>query len=286
MNFTQAAEAAVMTEAQAVDKARGGDPTALYYVQSYHKIRTAVGFAGMALPFILVIGWGAYIHGWDIFRGRFGLQGSLSAYYHTGMRDFFVSILVVVGVLLVTYKLANEAPDNRLGTAAGIMALGVAFIPTAINEDKQPNAQLTAIQDWLGEEFSKWLHYGFAIGFIVLLARICLFFAELERKKQEEHLDSPQQWMTSAKWSTVHRLAAYIIFIVLVIVGASQLFKIGEGYSILVGEAVATIAFGVSWFVKGLDLKVLKADSQQVQGSPEAVAVDIPAGAGAHSGQD
>jgi hypothetical protein len=51
----------------------------------YLTLRRTVGILGIALPFVLILG------GWIVFKTS--LQGSLSAYYHTGMRDVFVGIL-------------------------------------------------------------------------------------------------------------------------------------------------------------------------------------------------
>ena len=52
---------------------------------SYLEFRRAIGILGMALPFILLIG--------GFIFGNNSLQYSLSHYYHTNMRDFFVGLL-------------------------------------------------------------------------------------------------------------------------------------------------------------------------------------------------
>jgi hypothetical protein len=71
--------------------ARTGPKLQDHMLGTYHSLRLGIFFAGLALPFALWL-----IGGW---RGV-GLQGSMSAYYWTPMRDVFVGVLVAVGFLL------------------------------------------------------------------------------------------------------------------------------------------------------------------------------------------
>ena len=97
--------------------------------------RTAIGALGVALPPVLVF--------WPKVEG---IQTSISAYYYTGMRDWFVGTLWVIGVFLFFYRyrprLAVQPPspmpsvrsgraDAYLGKIAGVSALCVALFPTA-----------------------------------------------------------------------------------------------------------------------------------------------------------
>lgn len=95
--------------------------------------RTAVGVIGFVLPPALVT-WGA----------AKGLQNSLSAYYYTAGRDWFVGTLWVIGVFLIFYKYTSLGSPGRsryrsirtgeadayLGKFAGIGAVLVALVPT------------------------------------------------------------------------------------------------------------------------------------------------------------
>jgi hypothetical protein len=56
-------------------------------------------------------------------------QGSISAYYYTPVRAFFVGALVAIGVALVSLKGNNEVEDVLLNLA-GAFAPAVAFVPT------------------------------------------------------------------------------------------------------------------------------------------------------------
>lgn len=268
--MTTSAEQAEQAEAEAVLQADKGDDVALRYVKSYHLIRTFVGGLGFALPFILAIGW-------RLLRGEWDWQGSLSAYYHTGVRDGFVGILGVVGILLWTYKVGTRKVDNQLSTFAGIMAIGVALIPTGVPENsgatpttlqqrmdafgirQWERLQLDRLPTWLHTDagLSQIIHFTFAILFISSLIIICLFFARAEMNPDLERFNNSRGRRDPRFWYWVHRAAAAVIFAAAIGIVITQAFSFWEKYSILIGEAVAIWAFGISWFVKGLDAKVL-----------------------------
>lgn len=93
----------------------------------------AIGVLGVALPPTLVI--------WAISEG---IQGSISAYYYTSGRDWFVGTLWVIGVFLIFYQFKPQDPKKRrsqdpvqsgfadaaLGKLAGVSAVLVALLPT------------------------------------------------------------------------------------------------------------------------------------------------------------
>ncbi len=63
------------------------------HTYSYMTLRKAVGWIGLLLPFVLMLG------GYFIFKGKF-VESSISYYYHTGMRDVFVGALCAVALFL------------------------------------------------------------------------------------------------------------------------------------------------------------------------------------------
>jgi hypothetical protein len=96
--------------------------------------RTAIGVLGVALPPALLI--------WAVNQG---VQGSLSAYYYTAGRDWFVGTLCIIGVFLIFYQYRPQHPelakshrpairsgraDAYLGKCAGAAAVLVALLPT------------------------------------------------------------------------------------------------------------------------------------------------------------
>jgi hypothetical protein len=98
------------------------------------KYRTAIGVLGVALPPALLV--------WAIDQG---VQSSISAYYYTAGRNWFVGTLWVIGVFLIFYQYRPQRPelatsrrpivqsgraDAYLGKCAGIAAVLVALLPT------------------------------------------------------------------------------------------------------------------------------------------------------------
>ena len=88
---------------------------------SYLGLRKAIGFIGVFLPLVLVLG--------KIFIEGTGIQGSISAYYYTVMRDVFVGSLCAIGVFLMSYR--YQKYDTVAAILAGIFAVAVAVFPTA-----------------------------------------------------------------------------------------------------------------------------------------------------------
>ena len=113
------------------------DPAVLYAV-SYLVTRAIIGILGVLLPVAFIIGE-AYL------SGSVKVRGSLSAYYHTSMRDVFVAGLCVIGFFLITY-LSGETKtrDFRLSLLAGVAVLFVVFFPTK-RPDLAPDAPLCGV---------------------------------------------------------------------------------------------------------------------------------------------
>lgn len=197
---------------------------------SYLWLRKLTGLLGVVLPFVLAIG-AAVISGLDI-------QDSVSAYYHTVMRDVFVGILFAIAVFMFTYQ-GYDRQDNFVGNVACFGAMGVALFPVA------PAAGGTALQETLGV-----LHYLSATVFFLMLAWFSLV---LFRKT------NPAVPPTAEK---LRRNRVYFVcgVIILSAIGMIAVLKLTPGLqdSVLLTddpvfwlEALAVTAFGFSWLVKG-----------------------------------
>jgi hypothetical protein len=221
------------------------DPNVLYAL-SYLVSRAVIGILGIVLPFVFIVGEAAFL------RGGVHVRGSLSAYYHTSMRDLFVAGLCVTGFFLATY-LSGEPKtwDFRLSLLAGLAVLGVVFFPTT-RPDLLPDAPrcgatpmppgCSAIQQQLGEKAVAGVHFTFAAVFILSLAGICFVFAGRE---------------TGRMRATV-RLCGVAIVAAVVWAAAGGLLKKGtiwELTPLYVGEVVSVWAFGLAWLLKARDLR-------------------------------
>jgi hypothetical protein len=210
------------------------------YVRSFLFMRAAVGLLGLALPFVLVLIDGL------AFDGHPFPRGSLSAYYYSGMREVFVGMLSAIAVFLITYKITEANLDNAFSILAGLGAVGVALFPTGA----PANAELTPLQEWWGESLVKGIHYWATGQFIVSAAVISVFFGVRERARAPHGKLPPVFW-----WGFHWVCAAAIALAVLWIAGTAILG--GPRYSVLIGEVVAVLAFGISWLMKGAELDIL-----------------------------
>jgi hypothetical protein len=197
-------------------------------VFSYLALRRAIGYLGIGLPFALVLGA-------LVLQGA-GLEPSISDYYYTIMRNVFVGTLCAIGVFLMSYH-GYERADDIAGDLACIFAVGVALFPTVPDHDP------THLQVMIG-----YVHYGFAAAFFLTLAYFCLC---LFRKTDPVKPMTPRKIIRNR----VYTACGYIILAciaLLAIYGAFlQNTSMAEVKPVFWLEAIAVIAFGASWLVKG-----------------------------------
>jgi hypothetical protein len=223
------------------------DPRVLY-ARSYLLIRTVVGVIGILLPLAFILGEAFFL------RAGVHVRGSISAYYHTSMRDVFVGGLCVVGLLLITYMAEQrKRPDFWLSLVAGIAVLGVVFFPTARPNvpDEAPlcgatpePAGCSPVQQWLGETLVATIHFGCAVVFILSLAAICFYFAYRERTGGN----------SGAAW--FQRICACVIVaaVLWAVIGGVREWDLRELTPLYVGEVASIWAFGASWLFGSRDL--------------------------------
>jgi uncharacterized membrane protein len=196
---------------------------------SYMTLRRLVGFLGIALPFVLVIG------GWLIFG--VGQQSSISSYYYTPMRNVFVGTLCVIGFFLLSYR-GYERKDNIAGNLACLFAVGVALFPTAPDANVSPRAAI------IGH-----VHLTFAAAFFATLIyfSLCLF-----TKTAPDARPTRQKLRRNAMYKACGYVMAVCMLTILAITlipGARQALQAYA--SVFWLEGLAVIAFGISWLTKG-----------------------------------
>ncbi len=133
-----------------------------HITQTYVSLRLGMAILAFSLPVMLVL--------WSMLNGE-TLLPSISAYYHTPMRDLFVGTLVAVGACLYLYKGFSDR-ENKALNCAGIFAVAVAFIPTCIPDlgimtDEMCNEGARCVM--------KWLHRISAFLFFIPVAYVCSF---------------------------------------------------------------------------------------------------------------
>src|SRR5256885_9844414 len=105
-----------------------------YLVISYLSLRKAIGFIGLFLPFVLVLG--------KILFDSAGLETSISAYYYTKVGNVFVGSLCAIGTFLMSYR-GFDLKDQVAGKLGGLFAVTVALFPTSPKD--VPSATWTSI---------------------------------------------------------------------------------------------------------------------------------------------
>jgi hypothetical protein len=187
-------------------------------VISYLLLRKTVGWIGMLLPFVLIVGNVAM---------SASRPDSMSGYYYTPMRNVFVGALCALGVFLIAYDGYDDV-DRWITNIAGLCAIGVAFCPTT------PSGPASAGQNIVGD-----FHVAFAMCTFTALGLMALRFAKGRQTRLE---------------TGAYRVCGVVIFACVVLAGASNFLpsSVFANWPVLfILEAMAVVAFGISWFVKG-----------------------------------
>ena len=198
----------------------------------HDEYRMAIGVLGVGLPVALLALSGT-------------VQGSISAYYHTPVRDWFVGTLWVIGVFLFFYRYepqnGGQAKSTRpsvrsgfadavLGKLAGISAVGVALFPT-------PRPMGTSAEP----QVIGWIHGLSAAVLFACLAGFPLVLFSQSRDRVR-----------------FYQVCGWTMVTCLLVLGAHALAPDGIRETlapfrlVLVLEWVMIWAFGFSWFAKGL----------------------------------
>ncbi|SFQ68562.1 hypothetical protein [Hymenobacter arizonensis] len=205
---------------------------------SYQALRKIVGMLGIAFPVGLVLG--SIVLGsceWS------DIQGSISGYYHTVMRDVFVGTLCVVAFFLYAYRGYNHWADILASRAACVFALGVAFFPTSM-QDEPRNActrMLEPAAKWVGT-----VHY---VSAALLFATFTVFSLLLFTKTDGDMTPEKE------KRNLIFRICGVVMALCIVLLGLYFAFfertSLRNYKPVFWLEAIALWAFGISWLTKG-----------------------------------
>ena len=200
---------------------------------SYMTLRKAIGFLGVGLPFVVSLGALIIFHT--------GIQGSISSYYYTGMRDVFVGILWTIGFFLLAYK-GYTITDTIAGILGSIFAVGVSLFPTA--PDQNPTAGAVIIGH---------IHLVFAaLFFLTLIFFSCFLFTKTSTDPEHHPVTKRKR-----QRNVVYIVCSAVMAVSIVLIGiyhflpdsTAALFKAYDPIFWL--ETIAIIAFGISWLIKG-----------------------------------
>ena len=196
---------------------------------TYFTLRWAIVGIAAAFPLLLWIG------GWWVY-GK-GLQDSLSAYYCTGMRNWFVGVLFSVAACLFAYKGLSDREDNLLNGAAILSVL------TAVNP-------LCWHPRWW---FLPWgtPHDVFAVTFFVMIALACWLC-------QDDSLNlglvPPEKQRAYRLKYTLTGLALVLFPAIAVVLHFGPLRRSFQAWIFWV-EAAAIWVFAFYWYTKSGELR-------------------------------
>jgi len=194
----------------------------LCHTYSYLALRKAVGWIGISLPFVLMLG------SFLIFREKPVLK-TISLYYHSGMRDVFVGSICSIALFLFFYK-GYDKWDNWSGNVAGFFAVGIALFPTS---EVGP-------QNWVGI-----VHFICAVIFFIILSGISTFLFT------RGETNPTSQKLTRNKIYLICGLVMIGSLITIMIYFVFFDFENSESCFVYWAETVSLNAFGVSWLTKG-----------------------------------
>jgi hypothetical protein len=208
-----------------------------YDVQTFRHLRKAIGYLGISLPFVLVS-----LSLLPFFKTS--VQNSISYYYYTNLREVFTGILCAVSLFLIRYKSFENKVfwknDDKMTSLAGIMALGVALVPT--NPVSCSEKIYTLIP--LCAKFIGWFHYFFSASFFGILAIISIVIFTIG-----QNID-PDIKVSYFNENNIYKVCGYAIILFIILVPICDLLNLFP-MSTLILETLSLIAFGTAWLTKG-----------------------------------
>ena len=201
---------------------------------SYLAMRRLIGVLGISLPLIIVIG--------GFTQSEPGMQGSISGYYYTNMRDFLVGMLSGVALFLISYR-GYEEIDSMVAKMSGIFALGMIFFPAAMYSGKVVRVGMFLIDDSISAN----IHLMFSTLFFLALSFNSLF---LFTKRHPGVMGKEKK-----RRNIIYRSCGIVMILAIVCITIYTFFLRGTFLAamnpVLILESVALFAFGISWLVKG-----------------------------------
>ncbi|MFT6395284.1 MAG: hypothetical protein ACJAYU_000026 [Bradymonadia bacterium] len=235
---------------------------------SFITLRRAVGFLGIGFPILLILG--GFVFSPCLSEETVGactrVLPTLSEYYASGARDIFVGVLCVIGFFFFAYR-GHSPEDDIAGDLACFFALGVALFPTTSQHmviEKIHGASalgmflvlfyfsaclFTLTKDSPREK--AWQRVRRALG--QMGRRTALFIARKPPTNDPTDHRSPRK----RKRDDVYLICGGVILACVLLcllsfaIGVRTSPRYGRYNPVLILEAVALIAFGFSWLVKG-----------------------------------
>jgi hypothetical protein len=203
-------------------------------VVSYLTLRQMIGWVAILMP--IAVRAGAYcfenVHS----------TNSISAYYYTGMRDVFVSTLVLSGALLACYRTPARS-DNVVAVIAGLAAIGIGLFPMDPYYAKEILERFPEVPKITCYKNTGILGYHFYfVGTFFALAFYLVYFRFSAFTPREP---TRQKILRNR----IYKVCGAGMLVGFVAIGV--LAVLHKGASIFWPETLAVVAFSAAWLVKG-----------------------------------
>lgn len=209
---------------------------------SHITLRKLIGFIGILLPVVLVIG--------SFLSGKYNtIQPSISDYYFTTMGDVFVGNLCAVSLFLFCYK-GYDYRDNITANLAAFFAVCIALFPTSTD---LPRMRIGLIED---EKVASTLHFTAAALFFMCLAFFCLYLFRLSNGYL-----SKKKIMRNRVYTICGIVILVSIVLLILVFFVKPIGNLLNPYNpVIILETIALWAFGISWITKA---QTILADSKK-----------------------
>ena len=206
---------------------------------SYFTLRKSIGWFGLILP------WAAWLFAWSY-------EPSISDFYYTRAGVLFTSVLILVGVFLISYRGyerdTEKISDNIITWVGGGLIIIVALVPTPyIHFTSLPcPTPICHADDVMG-----FVHFGSAAGFFA-----CMGYLSIYRFTKGDAANTDKRVR-----NRIYRFCGWGIWGVLALAGVLIFgFNVDEDWPHLIFwvEVVLLVLFGTSWLVKGKGLVDLR----------------------------
>jgi len=202
-------------------------------VVSYLTLRQMIGWVGLLMPIGVRVGA-------LVFEG-IGSTDSISAYYYTGMRDVFVSALVLSGALLSCYR-TPALRDSVVAIVAGIAATGIGLFP--MDPTYAPEI-LRKYPDMVGRCYIPRGLLGFHFIFVGTFFVLSFYLVYFRFSAFTPPTPNPAKVLRNK----IYKICGAVMLVAFAAIGVLAFFE--QGASIFWPETVAVGAFAVAWLVKG-----------------------------------
>lgn len=213
-------------------------------------LRRVIGLTAVLLPWTLMVSE-RLRH--VLFGERVGPAGpwierSISAYFHTGVREIFVGALAAIGVFLLAYR-GLQRIDVVASKLAGFLALVVAALPTYERPlDPKSNAanSVTLFSDAFHADPAVVGRIHFAAAGLLFATLACMSLFLFTRTDQV--VPTPQKRARNV----VYVVSGGVIVVAIGLIAVVKLTNVEDALPGIVFwlETLAMTAFGLSWLTK------------------------------------